>query len=536
MKRIKRPTKRVADTGQQGFGFGVGVIAEAAEQRPVADDRFKDDDPYHLFIGAQRLADYLTEAGMQWVVALRRVLARLDYSLLTVRYSSRGRQAFHPRTMLGLILYGLFMRHKALRDLESLSTLNVGAWWLCGGHRIDHSTLGKFVQLHSTAFSAEFFTAVAGWVVHELELRPGVCSIDGTVVEAAASHWKAIEAEAAQLAAAAARAPAQAAPHDEGRQAAAVDAAHVAAHAAARCANRQRHGQPTDSVVVVPSEPEAVVQPRKDGVMRPAYKPSTLMHEAGVILGQYVDPTSEPAAVPVVLAQHTAVLGALPPTVLLDAGYHHGPLLGALTTADIDVLCPSGKARGDDDWEKQGAQGRFAKTRFQYEERTDVYRCPAGATLRYADAGTDRHGRAYRRYRTRGCGGCILRAQCTTSARGRSIKRYAGDEYKEAMRLVLAQPRARAAYQRRMGMAEPVHAELRERLGLRRFHRRGLNAVRAEFALYCIAFNLKKVLGYVRPFIIRLIGALPRRLSRSWMHMGAFCIVHWIPASERSAQ
>jgi glycosyltransferase involved in cell wall biosynthesis len=47
------------------------------------------------------------------------------------------------------------------------------------------------------------------------------------------------------------------------------------------------------------------VQPRKDKVKRPAYRASTLMHEAGVIIGQYVDPSSETAAVaPLVCADH----------------------------------------------------------------------------------------------------------------------------------------------------------------------------------------------------------------------------------------
>jgi hypothetical protein len=29
----------------------------------------------------------------------------------------------------------------------------VGAWWSCGGHQPDHSTIGKFIQLHSVTLS-----------------------------------------------------------------------------------------------------------------------------------------------------------------------------------------------------------------------------------------------------------------------------------------------------------------------------------------------------------------------------------------------
>jgi transposase len=494
MRRIKRPTKRVANTGQHGFGFCQAAAPAAAERRPISDDRFLDDDPYHILIGDRRLDQVLLDNGMRWVVELRKLLASLDYSLLTAKYSTRGRRALHPRTVLGLIVYGLFVKQLALRELEQLSVANIGAWWLCGGRRLDHSTIGKFVQLHEDVLGQEFVTALAVWLVQRLRLRPGVASIDGTVVESAASRWKLVQAEAAALAAAEARHAAETAPEDPAVQQLADAAEEVARAAEQRCTTRAQQGKPIETVVVASSDPDAVVQPRKDKVKRPAYKASTLMHEAGVIVGQYVDPSSETAAVEPLLQQHSEVFAEVPPTLLLDAGYHHGPLLAEVAEQGIDVLCPSGKAMRSDDWEKKGAKGRFAKTQFRYDEQRDAYVCPANELLSYADRGRDGRGRPYRRYRSSACGQCTLRAQCTTGKHGRSIKRYPGDEYKEAMALVLTQPRARAVYAQRMPIAETVHAELRERFGLRRFHRRGLSAVRAEFGLYCIAFNLKRAL------------------------------------------
>ena len=511
MGRIKRPTKRVTNTGQRGFGFAVPPVPGPSAPKPLADSRFKDDEALSIFMGEQRLDAYLQEAKMGWVLELRQALAKLDYSLLTVRYSDRGRQAFHPRTVLGLILYGLFARQQALRDLERLSTLDVGAMWICGGHRIDHSTIGKFVQLHAETLSEAFFVAVAGWVVQQLKLRAGTASIDGTVVESAGSHWKAIKAEAARLAADEAQQAASAAPHDEGLHAAAQAAAAVAAVAQARCARRQAQGKNVATVAVVPSDPEAVIQPRKDGAHRPAYKPCTLMHEDGVIVGQHVHPSSETAAVAPLLEQHREVFDAPPSTLLMDAGFHNGSLLGELSEQGLDVLCPSGQAMGEDDWEKKGRHGLFGKSMFDYEQRRDAYQCPAEQWLTYSAQGTDGQGRPYRRYRTRACGTCALRAQCTPSRDGRSLKRYAGEEYKEAMMLVLQNPRARQAYRRRMAIAEPVHAELRERLGLRRFHRRGLIGVRAEFALYCIAFNLKKALSHRPVVFVFVVSNRPGR-------------------------
>ena len=66
-------------------------------------------------------------------------------------------------------------------------------------------------------------------------------------------------------------------------------------------------------------------------------------------------------------------------------------------------------------------------------------------------------------------------------------------------------------YRQRMPIAETVHAELRERFGLRRFHRRGLSAVRAEFGLYCIAFNLKKALRDTAVLVVVLSSLAARK-------------------------
>ena len=525
MGRSKRPPKRVTTTGQQRFSFCTESAPETAPP-PLGDDRFKDDDPSQILLGDKRLDIVLREAGMEWVLRLRSVLGRLDYSWLTMRYSARGRQGFHPRTVLGLLLYGLFVRQIALRSLERLSAVDIGAWWVCGGHRLDHSTIGKFVQLHEAALSEEFFAAVAGWVVRQLGLAPGLSSIDGTVVESAGSHWRAIKAEAARLQAAEAQAQATAAPADEEVQAAARAAAAVAVAAEQRCAQRAAQGKSTETVAVVPSDPAAVIQPRKDGAMRPGYKAATLMHEAGVILGQHVHPSSETAAVAPLLEQHDALFATPPPTLLLDGGFHNGSLLGELAEQGIDVLCPSGKAMGDDDWEKRGRKGLFAKSAFAYDEARDAYGCPGGQWLTYTDRGRDGQGREYRRYRTAACAACSLRARCTGSAQGRSVKRYAGEEYKEAMALVLQQPRARAVYGRRMVIAERVHAELRERLGLRRFHRRGLGAVRAEFALYCIAFNLRRALHDPAVLVVFILVWSP---AADATRAAAICVIGAMP-------
>jgi len=490
---MRRRQKRVANLAQESLPFTVADTA--APQRSGTEARFIEDSPYHLWLGGQRLDEYLHGHGLGWVVRLRREIERLDYTELVVAYQASGRRPYHPRTLLGLILYGIVHGQWSLRGLEELAVRDLGAWWICGGLQPDHSTIGDFINRHSEVLSQEFLLKLLRSLVRRLQLKAGVVAGDGTVVEAAASHFRTIKAEAAQQAVEKARQVAQAEPDNERMQAAAEKAEEVARVAEERTQRRQRQGKPTDKVRVSPQEPEAVLQPRKDGATRLAYKPSTLVHESGLVVGQAVHPSSETAVVAELLDQHVAVFETNPSTALWDAGYCQSAVLKDMVDRGVDVLCPSGKATEEENWQRQGHQGRFGKQAFEYNEECNVYRCPAGEQLRQISRARDGEGRSYRAYQTTACGACALRAQCTTSGKGRKVKRYDGEEYKEAMALVLTQPAARRQYQLRRTLGERTFAVFRERQGLRRFHRFGLAGARVEFALHVMAFDLKWVLN-----------------------------------------
>jgi hypothetical protein len=329
----------------------------------------------------------------------------------------------------------------------------------------------------------------------KLRLAPGTSAGDGTVIEAAASHYRLLRSEAMMEAAREAQAAAEASPNDDELARKAEAAQRAANIAAERFHLGKRHGHP-GSIQLSPTEPEAAVQTRKDGVVRRSYKPTAMVHESGLIVGQHVDPSSEREALKPMLDQHAAACGRMPTTLLLDAGFVSLPMLALMMERDIDVLCPSGRATAKDNWERRaGRGGRFPKQAFQYIAERDVYRCPGEREVIYEDVQVDNFHRKYRMYRGVRCGDCQLRERCTESKYGRGLKRYQGEELKEAMAQVLSQPAARAKYQRRAAIIEPCFAELRERQGLRRFHRRGLAAVRVEFALHCMAFNLKKAVA-----------------------------------------
>jgi hypothetical protein len=507
---MRRKQKRVPNLAQGTLP--IALQTSQVEQPKSGRSRFQDDRPEHLRIGAQRLDEYLSAGGLGWVMRLRRELEHIDFTPLVTGYDMMGRRPYHPRTILGLIVYGMLCRQWSLRELEVLAVRDMGAWWICGGLQPDHSTIGDFIHRHRSVLTEDFFVALVAGLVRRAKLPAGVVAGDGTVVQAATSQHRMLTVEAARAAAECARANAAQQPADAAAQATAAQAQEVAAVAQQRV--ERRHAAKQRAIAtpcVAPSEPTAVVQRSKNGTHLPSYKPTTLVHESGLIVAQQGHPSSETATVNALLDQHVGAFGVEPITALFDAGFHSGELLEHVAERGIDILCPPGKPTGT--WRKRNGPRRgFDKAAFTYDALANVYHCPASQTLRSVAAGVDRAGRAYQSYGGAPCRQCALRAQCTTSATGREVIRYAGDEFKECMAEVLLQPAARKQFRRRRCIVERPFAELRYRQGLTRFHRRGILGVRVEFALHCIAFNLKWAISDERGtfiVIVRVLAAQP---------------------------
>jgi len=497
-------TRRLEGLGQLGFDFPM-TKSSGVPARSQGDEAevFLDADPCELFVGAQRLDAYLREVGLGWVLRLAGLLRELDLSALIGRYQPSGRKAFHPRTLLGLIVYGIVNRQWSLRELEGLARRDVGAWWMCGGHQPDHSTIGKFIVLHSEVLTDEFFVTLVKHLVARMRLGPTLTAGDGTIIDAAACRFRLLRVEAAQQAAQEMAAQAAAAPDDAELKRKAELARVAARLGEQRLTRRRAYEGKTAEVRVSLQEPEAVNQRTKDNMRRLAYKPVVLANADKLIVGQRVEPSNEILAIEPMVEQHRAVFGSMPPTLLLDGGFNRNTLWGALVERGIDVLCPTGRTDGDGDWQKRSSlRGKFTKREFRYEAARDLYHCPAGRELPFAHQDHDGLGNQFRRYLGRQCGDCPLRSHCTDSRVGRTLKRYPGEEFREWMSQLMDHPQARATYRRRQAIVEPCFAELRERQGLKRFHRRGLKAVRAEFALHCMALNLKRAVGHLSLLII----------------------------------
>jgi transposase len=510
-KRIRRKVAAL-DTSNQ-----IALFEQAAASTPEAGPaagsprkqapRFEEPDPALIRINEMGLDQLLEQVGQRAPLKIRAWLAQMSFSEFEQAYPPGGRPAYAPRAMVGVILSGILQGITSLRDLERFARTDLGCWWVSGAIMPDHSILGRFIQRHAGLLSEAFFDQLTHKVLKLTGSGTGVVAGDGTVIEAAASRYRQMRAEALAQALQAAREAAQAAVDGEPSSARVEQLERAQSILDTRRQERQARGKDPATLSINPHEPEAVVQPQKDKQRYAAsYKPSVLANDQRVIVAAQVHASSETAVVSQLLDQAQGQ-GKID-TALFDAGYFATDIIEATAQRQIELLCPEGQSQGRD-WNKHSDK-QLPKSAFDYQGAQDCYRCPGGHSLTpVARYNGNASAPAYTEYATSACAGCPLRAKCTRSAQGRRIKRYAIDAQKDALRAKMAQAEARQRYAQRQAMVEPVFSALRDRQGLQRFRRHGLAAVRVEFALHAMAYNLSRALARaLGDLFARFINAL----------------------------
>src|ERR1019366_9257141 len=98
---MRRRQRRVPKTAQRSLGWGCDPDAERAAARGkkirCGATAFRESKPWHLYVGNERVDQYLTARGLDWVVRLREELQAVDFSDLEANYTGMGRAPYHPR-------------------------------------------------------------------------------------------------------------------------------------------------------------------------------------------------------------------------------------------------------------------------------------------------------------------------------------------------------------------------------------------------------------------------------------------------------
>jgi len=136
----------------------------------------------------------------------------------------------------------------------------------------------------------------------------------------------------------------------------------------------------------------------------------------------------------------------------------------------------------------------FGEERFEYDQESDTYRCPAGNRLKPRSLHKSRQSRDYAAPK-KICAVCHLREQCTKNKSGRTIKRHLRQEDLDRMREASRSARAKRNIKMRQHLMERSYAR-GTWYGFDRARWRGLWRVQIQEYLVSAVQNIQVLLRY----------------------------------------
>jgi transposase len=260
------------------------------------------------------------------------------------------------------------------------------------------------------------------------------------------------------------------------------------------------------------------------GKIELSYNTQITVDNKGFILSSDVcqDATDTRQLEPQVLQVEENV-GSLPEGVAwsFDAGYFGGANIKFLSDKKIDGFIPENK---------KGSVNPYDKSRFRCDMERDEYLCPEKKRLKFRSEHFDKQkNKTVRVYMGEECVGCKMQSKCTRRKDGiRYIKDFPYEAQRTTMREKMKTPRAKEVYAMRSRTVEPVFGDIKENKGLSSFLTRGLERVKVEFNLACIASNLKKIKEFLKGSDTK--ASLPERSKWKSNKIGIKAEVQWCPA------
>ncbi len=191
-----------------------------------------------------------------------------------------------------------------------------------------------------------------------------------------------------------------------------------------------------------------------------------------------------------------------------DSSYHSITNLNKCNEEKLDAYIPDNKFRNRDERfaSRVGYRPRskkFTFADFKYDRDKDQYICPNGKRLKTLTKPRQYKDKLLRSYVSKetDCRACDLRAKCLRykNTKRRHFTYYAdasGNNISQAMVKKIETQKGRKIYPQRIGIVEPVFANIRVNKRMDKFNLRGKIKVNIQWLLYCMVHNIEKVANY----------------------------------------
>lgn len=432
-----------------------------------------------------------------------------------VRPAATGRPSYHPAVLLKIYIYGYLNRVQSSRRLERECQRNVELMWLTGRLAPDFKTIADFRRDNGRGIRNACSQFVA--VCRKLKLlTDGVVAVDGSKFKAVNNRDRnftphKLQQRMKQIQRSIDRYLQDLDTADRTQRAELpAKTEHIQDKLAKlrrqmsdlRQVEEQLQLQPDGQISLTdPDARSMATSGRGTGVVGYNVQIATDTTHHLIVAHEVLNVGHDRAALSSMAGKAQQALGRKGIELLADRGYYNGPEIHQAERTGVNTYVPKPMTSSSK------AAGRFGKADFVYMAEVDAYRCPAGERLHHC-FDVDERDMKIHVYAKYACGGCPLKAQCTTG-NSRRIRRWEHEGVLDAMqRRLEGNPDAMKIRRRTV---EHVFGTLKHWMGSTHFLTRRLAQVGTEMSLQVLAYNLKRVmnlLGITRTMkAMRLAGA-----------------------------
>jgi len=486
------------------------------------------------------------------VKIVNRAVDQMNLETLLAKYPGGGSSSFHPVMMTKLIIYAYTDKIYSSRRIEKAARENILYMWLCGGNIPDFKTISNFRSERMKGVIEEVFGEVVDLLLREGYIKFENYFLDGTKIEANASKYSWVwgkstrryKAKLQEKCKEICRLAEQATEEEdaeygnrnleelgEGKE---LDS-QALAEAVARI-NQRLAQEPQDKVLkkakrelerdclprmkkyehqelllaernsYAKTDTEATFMRMKEdhmrnGQLKPGYNVqigTENQYVLGYSIHQHAGDTS-------CFRDHMEQLqeqrdGQLPVNIVADAGYGSEENYAYLEEKKLGnyVKYNTFHKEATKKWRSDPTRVQ----NWQYDEEEDRYQCGFGRTVNFQyekkTKSKQGHESLIRVYECSSCEDCPHRDRCVKKPEIPEYKRRIyinrrGNELRATARANLTSETGLVLRSLRPIEVESVFGDIKGNFGVRRFLLRGLEKVKVEWGLCCIAHNMRKL-------------------------------------------
>jgi len=390
---------------------------------------------------------------------LRRISEAVDFDFMYGEvqdtYGVNGNVSVPPAVILKMMLLLILYNVRSERELMLTIPERMDWMWFLGydldDEIPDHSVLSKARARWGVGAFRGFFERVVGQCVEAGLVDGSKLFVDASLIQADASNNSVVDREKLQEA---------------------LDRGYQRLEERLDEVQGQPKSAPANVRFISTTDPDASVVRQGRGRSKLRYKTHRAVDpQQGVITATMVTPgaTDEGAVLEEVLSSHERNTERKVETAVADSRY--GTMENYLLCHEAGIRAHIPSLEGS----QQGSGRReeiFPKEAFRYDPKTDSFLCPAGKALRRRHYYKDRKHYEYKAA-PGVCARCGLRAKCTRSSYGRTLKRHEEQEALDQMRKQSLSLEARQDIKTRQHLSERSFARS-TRYGYKRARWRGL--------------------------------------------------------------